>query len=225
MLVNCSSLFGNLDSLKRFYNNAVDTNSVLASFKIGKHFLSSNMDSAIYYYRSRVELAEKLDYTHGRKLAYRSLGVLEFRKDSRFEESIAWLEKGMQLVEEKNLPPGDKVDLLTNYGVVYHYWDKIGEAIEKYVEAVEICRSSNLQSREGRLLNNLGIFYRKLKEYDKAIDIYQQSYALRAKLKDTMGMANNLLNMAPVYGKNKAPQKSLEVLDWSSTIWKKMTKP
>jgi len=51
------------------------------------------------------------------------------------------------------------------------------------------------------LLNNTGIFYRKLKRYEESIAIYQESYELRSKMKDTMGMANNLYNVTAAYSK------------------------
>ena len=207
-----------IDSLKNQLSQQ-DTNAVLAGYELGKAYMNTDLDSSFYFFNQAAELADELDYTHGKIVSYRAIGSIAPRVD-QYDEAFSRLHKGIRLIDSLNLEPGNKVDFLTNLGVVYYRQGLIGKAIEPYIEAVDICQQHGMDDRRSRLLNNLGIFYRMLNRYEEAIDIYDQSYALREAGADTMGMANNLFNKAAAYAKIKEPENAINALDQAESLYK-----
>jgi len=216
-----SSAYCNLDSLKNIFTTQKDTNAVLAGYELGKKYAGIDLDSSLNYLRSSAHLADELKFVAGQKGIYRALGALCVRAGG-YEESLEWLEKGLALIEENDLPKVEKVDMLTNLGVVHSYAGKNGRAIEPYLEAVQICRENGLITRQGRLLNNLGAFYRQLGNYEKALDIYEQSYELRATTNDTLGMANVLFNRTATHAKLSNFEEAINDIDKALIFYQKI---
>lgn len=208
-----------LDSLKNIAWGSQDTNAVLTYYELGKTYTSISLDSSAKYLLVGAELADQLDFTNGKIVTYRSLGSVKGRQGA-YEEALSWLEKGKQLIQEKKLPIMNRVDFLINEGAAHYFAGFLGKAIEPYIEAVEICRANGFDQKRGMLLNNLGIFYRNLNRFDEAIKIYEESYALRTEMKDTMGIANILFNMSAAYGKNQAYDIAVEKLDEALSLYR-----
>lgn len=206
-----------VDSLKKVLL-LKDTSAVLAGYELGKVYMNSDLDSSFYYLNEAAELADDLDYTQGKIVSYRAIGSIAPRVD-KYDEAFSRLNKGIRLIDSLNLEPGNKVDFLTNLGVVYYRQGLIGKAIEPYIEAVDICKEHGMDDRRSRLLNNLGIFYRMMKRYEEALDIYDQSYMLRKAAADTMGMANNLFNKAAAYAKLKEPENAINSLNQAQALY------
>jgi two-component sensor histidine kinase/tetratricopeptide (TPR) repeat protein len=208
-----------VDSLKNIVWGNQDTNAVLACYELGKKLAGTSLDSSAKYFVMGAQMAESLDYTKGKILLYRGLGSVKGRQGD-YEEALSWLEKGKQLIQEKKLPIMNRVDFLINEGAAHYFAGFLGKAIEPYIEAVEICRTNGFDQKRGMLLNNLGIFYRNLDRFDEAIKIYEESYALRTEMKDTMGVANILFNMSAAYGKNQAYDIAVEKLDEALSLYR-----
>ncbi|NNF34920.1 MAG: tetratricopeptide repeat protein, partial [Saprospiraceae bacterium] len=184
----------------------------------GKAYMNSDLDSSYYFLNEAAELADELNYTHGKIVSYRAIGSIAPRVD-KYDEAFTRLNKGLRLIDSLSLEPGLKVDFLTNLGVVYYRQGLIGKAIEPYIDAVEICQEHGMDDRRSRLLNNLGIFYRMMDRYEEALVIYDQSYALRKAAGDTMGMANNLYNKAASYANIKEPENAIKSLDQAQALY------
>ena len=213
--------FSNIDSLILVTQSRQDTNAVLAGYELGKAMVGRNIDSSYMFLIEAANLADKLDYTHGKIVTYRSIGSVAPRI-GKYDESLTWLNKGIVLIDSLDLPVKNKVDFLTNIGVAHYRVGLTGKAIETYIEAVAICRENGLDEQRSRLLNNLGIFYRSLKRYDEAQGIYEQSYELRLQNKDSVGMANILFNMAAAYSKIDDHQNTILRLEKAETIYREM---
>lgn len=211
-------VFSNIDSLKQILQTTQDSNTVKAYYELGKVYRTIDLDSAKMFSLEGALLAENLDFTRGKILTYRLLGDI-YPKIQNYDDGRKWLGKAIRLVDSLELGAGQKVDLLTNYGVSYYREGLIGKAIETYIEAVEICNENEFDGRKSRLLNNLGVFYRMLEQYDDAIGIYEQSLKLRTVSNDTMGMANTLFNMAAAYAKIEMPQKAIASLDKAESLF------
>ncbi len=213
------SIAGNsqIDSFKNLLQLR-DTSSVLAGYELGKVYMNTDLDSSYYFLNEAAELADELNYTHGKIVSYRAIGSIAPRVD-KYDEAFSRLNKGIRLIDSLDLAPGLKVDFLTNLGVVYYRQGLIGKAIEPYIEAVDICQEHGMDDRRSRLLNNLGIFYRMMNRYEEALDIYDQSYALRKVAGDTMGMANNLYNKAAAYANIKEPENAIKSLDQAQVLY------
>jgi two-component sensor histidine kinase len=206
-----------IDSLQNLLSKK-DTSAVLAGYELGKIYISKNLDSSYQFFLDAALLAGQLNYTHGKIVTYRAIGSVAPRIE-KYDDAFHWLNKGIRLIDSLELEPGNKVDFLTNLGVVYYRQGLIGNAIEPYIEAVDICQEHGLDDRRSRLLNNLGIFYRMLEQYEDALKIYDQSYSLREAEKDTMGMANTLYNMAASHAKINQAREAINKLEKAESLY------
>ena len=199
------------DSLMRIAQNETDTSASLAWFELGKIAHRTSVDTAAIYFRKGADIAEALEFTRGKILNWRALGSTLGRL-GQYDEALAVLGLGMELIKEENLPPINKVDFLINTGAVHYFGGFTGRALEPYIEAVAVAREHGFDAKRGMLLNNLGIFYRSLDRHEDAIAIYDEAYELRKSLADTAGMANITHNMAAAYGKIGDYEKALEAI-------------
>ena len=218
-LLFLTPVLSNMDSLIQVTQERQDTNAVLAGYELGKALVGRNIDSSYMFLIGAAKLADKLDYTNGKLVTYRSIGSVAPRI-GKYEESLKWLKKGLTLIDSLSLPIKNKVDFLTNLGVAHYRMGFIGKAIEPYIEAVQICREHGFDEQRSRLLNNLGVFYRNLERYDEALAIYEQAYDLREKAGDSLGMANLDFNMATAYNKMLDHESALEKLDEAESIYR-----
>lgn len=186
-----------------------DTSSSIAWYELGKKAFSTSMDSALVFFENGADIAEKLNFTRGKILNWRSIGAVLGRL-GRYEEAIEILEKGLKLIEKEKLPVLNRVDFLINIGAAHHFAGFTGRAIETYIVAVDLARKHGFDDKRSMLLNNLGIFYRTLDRHEEAIAIYEESIAIRTLNKDTAGLAGVKHNMAAAYFKINNYDKALE---------------
>jgi len=200
-----------VDALSKLLDPQVaDTNQVRIINKIGlEYYFASSFDTAKTYFLMEEELAIQLNDHKGIVDSWNNLGNIYGNLGS---DSIAiiYYDKALSKVEKDYQNDKSKIDILTNRGVSYYFSGDINAALEDYILASKLCRANNLDKERGFLLNNLGIFYRTLKRYEEAIGIYEENYILRKGLKDTMGMANTLLNKSVAYSFIDKPNESLE---------------
>ena len=77
--------------------------------------------------------------------------------------------------------------------------EPVREGADYYEQALAIRREVKDRHGEGVTLNNLGIVYATLSQYEKARDYYEQSLAIRREIKDRRGEGTTLNNLGNVY--------------------------
>lgn len=85
------------------------------------------------------------------------------------------------------------------------------QALSSYEEALDICREIN-SKETGSVLNNLGDAYASLGEWEKALELGEQSFQLHHNLGDQTKEATALNNIAVVYLRLGKTDKTLELL-------------
>lgn len=215
-------LFGqDVDSLQKLLNPQIaDTNQVRIINKIGlEYYYASSFDTAKHYFLMEEELAIQLNDYKGIVDSWNNLGSVSgnLGNDSL---AIIYYNKALATVAKDYKSDKSTIDILTNRGVSYYFSGDINAALEDYILASELCRKNKLDKERGFLLNNLGIFYRTLERYEEAIGIYEENYILRNGLKDTMGMANTLLNKSVAYSFIDKPNESLESIYKAKDLYK-----
>ncbi|MFC2098359.1 tetratricopeptide repeat protein [Bacteroidota bacterium] len=99
---------------------------------------------------------------------------------------------------------------LTTLGAAQYYSGKYDEALKEWtacVEILEICESQatdstlkgDLTDQRATLLNNIGVVYKTMGEYDKAIEYYQENLKIQEAGKNLLKMAWARANIANVY--------------------------
>ncbi|MFM7601909.1 MAG: CHAT domain-containing protein, partial [Pseudanabaena sp.] len=83
-------------------------------------------------------------------------------------------------------------------------------------QALEIKREIKDRNGEGAVLGNLGISYRNLGKYDKAIESHLQSLEIKREIKDRLGERNSLENLGIVFNNLKQPE--LAILFYKQSI-------
>ncbi|MCK4653175.1 MAG: tetratricopeptide repeat protein [Candidatus Cloacimonetes bacterium] len=93
---------------------------------------------------------------------------------------------------------------------------------EKTVEyghwALEITRELNYQKEEAQALNNIGVGYYYLGDYDKTLEYYSRSLQIAEQIKYKKGISNCVNNMAIIYNSRGNYDKALEYYQRSLEI-------
>jgi serine phosphatase RsbU (regulator of sigma subunit)/Tfp pilus assembly protein PilF len=99
---------------------------------------------------------------------------------------------------------------LTTLGAAHYYLGDYNQALEEWMASVEILKTresrapdsitrSDLTDQRAFLLNNIGVVYKTMGEYDKAIEYYQENLRLQEQIGNTLQEAQARSNIANVY--------------------------
>ena len=87
--------------------------------------------------------------------------------------------------------------------------ESMRRAIEKYQEALSFWRTSGDRQMEAYSLNEMGLIYGDIGEYQKALDSYTQARPLYGQLGDLRSQAGMLSNIGYIYGTLGEYQKAI----------------
>lgn len=90
------------------------------------------------------------------------------------------------------------IGILVNQGVLGAIQYRLDDAVGDYGAAYDLAQSSGYTKDVPEILNNLGVLYRRLSWYRAAELTYKRSLEMKAKVKDTLGMANTFHNLGRV---------------------------
>jgi signal transduction histidine kinase len=137
-----------------------------------------------------------------------------------FERSMDYANQAFELAGEIGYPEG-KADALNRIGNVHYFLGNHDGAIENYHKAFEISRSLDDFRRTGICLNNIGLLYTNIREYDSS-EVYL-TLALREKEKhgDQELIASTLNNLAILYRNTQKYKLAIEYNVRQLDIWEK----
>jgi signal transduction histidine kinase len=129
-----------------------------------------------------------------------------------FEESLDYAMRAYELAGELKYREGLS-DALNRIGNVHYFLENYTTAVENYTKAIEIARSLDDSKREGMFLNNTGLLYSRLNEYDSS-EIYL-GRALKAKEEhgDKGLIATSLNNLGILYRDQHRYVQALEYFE------------
>lgn len=97
-----------------------------------------------------------------------------------------------------NLPDTVKIDRLTNF--CWENRNKIPQlALASGNEAARIAETISDYKRQAEALNKIGVVYRNLSDYDKALSMYTKALLLSERIKDSIQIAYSLNNLGGIY--------------------------
>jgi tetratricopeptide (TPR) repeat protein len=132
---------------------------------------------------------------------------LPWTPEERLEEVNQW--ERAQAWEEMAHRASALVGSLDRVG----YWNEIQERLERGRAAVE--ENLDEPKLEATLLNDLGIVARMSGEWDRAIELFQQSLENFERLGDVHGMATAWMGMGVVYAQREKPDLAIEMFQKS----------
>ena len=100
-------------------------------------------------------------------------------------------------------------------GVSYQLRGNKVKALDLFLESIPIFEAANSLSGVAEALNNIGLMYFDMHEYDRALDYHRQSLAMRIKSKDGLGTSGSFTNIGDVYLAKEDYETALEYYDKS----------
>lgn len=188
------------------YNKLALVYSFLGNF--GKR-LSCNLKA--------IKIYEKLGNKSKAGSTYGGLGFSMYRRD--IEKAKMYMQKGIQQLEEvkdyKALNP-----TYDNYGIVQEVSGNVDSAIYFYNKALDLKINQNDSIGIPFALGHLSGAYLVKKDYIKAKEYLDESYAIRKKRNDTYGIAECLVLYADFYF---AQEKYAEAIKWFKACYQMTT--
>jgi len=117
-----------------------------------------------------------------------------FEKEGFIELFYKYKQYTPEMCKEKLL--GNK---LVGEGAIFYQKSQWNETLDKWNEALNVCKKIGDSAGEAQSLNNIGLIYGLLSQYDQASQYHQQSMQLSRKIGDLAGEAISLNNIGIIY--------------------------
>ena len=215
-----TNLFANstkTDSLlKALQTTTHDTTRINTLNDLAWELKFNNPDTAIYYSKQALTLAEKLvlsgdegaEWEKGIANSYRNLGAFNYLKGN-YPLALDHYNKALSINNRLN----DKKGIATtlgNIGLVYSGQGDYPKALEYYFKALKINKEFGRKINIANNLGNIGIVYYDQGDYPKALEYYFKSLKMREELENKSLIAIQLGNIGSVYYDQGDYPKTLE---------------
>ncbi len=198
-----------LDSLNRLLSaSKADTNQINILVELGRAYVYSNSDTAIYHFQKALALAEKLKYTKGESLALVNIAFSETEKRN-YAKALAYAQRSLKVATEGN-HLFEKAMAYLRLASLSGRMGDVEEALSFFKEAEEIFIRLGQEERLAVVYNNIGSTYGGEIEFTKdkskhdslcslSLSYYAKAVAIRRKNKEEFGLATALMNMVRIY--------------------------
>ena len=152
------------------------------------------------------EVSKKNKYVLGEIYAYNYLGKI-YRNESKYDEAIIEHKKALFRAEEYKLLKAQIVTL-NKLGVVYRRQDKIRQAIDFHQDAYSLIIDleekkdpdvKDLTISKSITNNSIGNIYITIKQFQLALDKFEEAIKIQKELNDLRGLAINHHNIGAAY--------------------------
>jgi tetratricopeptide (TPR) repeat protein len=186
------------DSLLMLLNKGVrDTSKVILYGELGHYYLTSDLDSSLFYTTTGLRLAEELKYNYGIGKMYHVLGHAMVVNDSLGKARMYYLKANEYFKKAKNLPSQSSVYLVM--GNIFLVQNNLPEALDCYIKGQKITDSLNLVGLLPHFYNNLGGVYSLLEDFQLALENFNKALIINEKNGDTETAISILTNMSDIY--------------------------
>ncbi len=204
--------------LSRQLENKIDEG--LALQKIGKgHMYSFQYKKALDFYYRAQRIFETLDEKTYLAEVLRKIGFV-FLRTSDYEKALTYYNRGLKYLD-KTANQKKFARFLNDIGLLYYLWGKLDTAVEYFMEGIKITETTGTdEDTKGICTANLGRTYRRLGDYEKALQCLNQALTIAKKLRRTLICSFIYREIAEVY-KEQAEfdtaidycNKSMRILD------------
>jgi signal transduction histidine kinase len=170
-----------------------DTAAVAACFDYGDRYYPEQPDSAAFYYRKGLALAQQLHYLRGiaRFTSY-YINILNLRGDYArglyLATQSAVIYKALK--DDRNLPIA-----LNNIGNQHHEMGNFQAAADHYLQALALAEKTGNITVLNKLYNNLASIFLSMEDYEKSHLYASRACDLARQRRDTPRMASALVNL------------------------------
>lgn len=207
MIAEAANIFRSLDN-KKWIANAYLIEAIINN-TIGRR------EAALYaalrgidFYHTHPEEPED------REMAYYILATV-YKDLGKFDEAEQFYKKGIAAATE----PGSWVHRIkTSLSGIYSAQEKYQEALALSLDALAAMRSERNVIAESRALTDVGVIYKKLRQYDKALAHLQQGLKLREENGIKHFMLTSLLEIADLYMETDRPEEAVKYLKKAEAV-------
>lgn len=197
MLLSSSSLFG-ADSL--YYKIANEKNDSVKCILLNDLCFSlcySNPDSALYYGRQALQIANSLDNPFLKGGSYNRIGIV-------YDITNDW-DTSLLCYKQAALYSASCNDTLTlasaynNMGLIYWNQSLYDLAIEYYLKSLDLFTAIKKLKGVANTYNNISLIYWEQEQHEKAIQYQHKSLAIRQEIEDQYGIGASFVNLGMLY--------------------------
>ncbi|HEY3406523.1 MAG TPA: tetratricopeptide repeat protein [Ohtaekwangia sp.] len=184
-----------VDSLRKAIHQAPDDSSkVQLYYEYGKHFETSDPDTALWYYARAKERAKELNFLPG-VASYASHAIVILNNQGKFREALELTKEALSLYQKIGSPRDLSVAYL-NVGSEWHYLSDFQLATENYLEARKLAEAVGDKRLQRIVNNNLASIFINLQEYEKGKNYAEQSLELAKEMKNDYAISSSTFNIA-----------------------------
>lgn len=223
------------DSIQNLISTTKDDSlKAVLLYDLGKHYYGIDQDTAIYFAKNSIQLAEKqgLNKIKGNSLNIMGVALL-IRSD--YEDALTAHLEALKIREDLKDSTG-MLESNLNIGNVYYRNGEMAKAAEMYQKALVYGLATKNLRGQSLIYNNLGNYHsdrwaknESAEDYDLALDYLQNSLKLKEELKDSRGSVNTLTLLAQLSQKNDRDKaggylvRALSIADSNEDIESKIT--
>lgn len=198
-----------IDSLQGLLTSAKDdTGKVKLLYALADQYRNSKTDTAIYFLKEALEMAEKTESDKFIAECLIALGA-NFQRSGMQDTAILYLERARSIAEITGYKKNMSTAIL-NIGICKHEQGFYQTAVEHYLKAIEIAGEAGFKTGEARCFNNLGIAYYDQGSYEKSIEAYLQALRINEELGEKRSMSACLNNIGIVHQEQLSFDKAIE---------------
>lgn len=215
--------FKSLDFARQAFTVAKKLGDTLATARSQKnignaYFRLKNFNRAPVYLQQALNGYQKLKNKSGEADVLNALAAVYIEENP--DKAQDYIDQALKVSQDENYGPGIAT-AYQNQGNYYAIKDD-DQALNAYQKALEAPADSvkNL-FQEADIYRAMGDYQKKKREYDKAIEHYENELKIRDKAGDKIGLTENLKNVGLVYQRfKKDDEKALEYLFQSYVVAK-----
>jgi len=193
--------------LKKLASATQDTAKINLLNKLTDHYLGDKNDSAKYFNEASLKLSTR---KHLEKYSFDGLYYrAQLKKlDGKYDQAHAAILHAARIARlNGNGLQEAKTMRLT--GSLFDAEHKEKQAIEKYLQALQLCRS--IKNKEGILASNmsLGLYFKKHNEATNALKYFLEANKLAHEMNDSSALFTCVINLGTMYEVTKDKAKAL----------------
>ena len=218
ILLSFSSYAQSSDFQKMKFDIDTCTNDSLKSLLYGRlamRYLRSNPDSAIYYIKQGETIANTIGNKTCQATMYNGLGNIHFFQ-SNYDSCISYYSKCLEISTalQDSLRMGA---MYSNIGLAHSYQAKYDTALSMLQKAHNIRRIIDDERITGTI-NNIGLVYQKMKNWEKALEYYTEAARLKEAYDQKLSLSNTLNNIGIILKKLDRDEEAIPYYEQSLAI-------
>lgn len=219
-LISAGTVSGQADSLRAVVAQPPnDTADLKALYTLVRVNLRQDPAAAMQNARDLASRAISRQQSSWAALGYRTVGTLHWLNNSH-DSSRYYNELALTTLGKPANDPRVGVGILVNIGNYYTLHEKYDEAAGYFSQAYELAIESGYDKDLPKILNNLGVLFKRLGRNRSALRTYESALRLKETDADTLGIANTLLNLGRVRLELDQVEAALMDFDRASVLYR-----